>query len=133
MFLLIYRETSDIGWLAVPSGLTTASSLELECSTVGLRYFQCYLALLQNFACKYTVPTVMFLNYCCDELSFLKLGAISQSASDTTATSPASNSLLILVMFLLLARITPDSYLGIRKQMNLNKRSKAKTGISCLG
>lgn len=47
-FLIWYRETSDIGWLAVPSGLATASLLELECSIVGSSYFQCYLALLQN-------------------------------------------------------------------------------------
>lgn len=90
MFLLIYRETSDIGGLAAPSGLTTASLLELEDSIVGLSYFQCYLALLQNFACKYTVLAVMFLNDCCDELSFLKLYAVSQFPPDTAAMSPAS-------------------------------------------
>lgn len=67
-FLIWYRETSDTGCLAAPSGLTTASLLGLGRSIVGLSYFQYYSLLLQNFACKYTVLTVMFLNYCCDKL-----------------------------------------------------------------
>lgn len=90
-FLTGWGETSETGCLAVHGGLTAASLLVRDAAELDEVIFQDYLLLVRNFACKYFVLTVMFLNYCYDNHSFfLKPDAISQFAPDISPLSPAS-------------------------------------------